>query len=83
MSDLQMWAVHIHGPDDVYAVPDRQIADAVALVLNWQWQRHPPTVAMRAEVIEWPHGYEAWRAERDLFRLEAAPFVREQGARDE
>jgi hypothetical protein len=69
-----MWAVHIVGPDDVHAAPDRQIADAFCLVLNRQFDRHKsyggdePT--LRAEVIEWPYGYEDWAADKDALRLE-------------
>lgn len=71
-SDVNMWAVHIQGPDDVYAAPDREIADAVALVLNRQFLRRPfpSEVKVQARVVRWPHGYEAWSAQKDLLQLE-------------
>jgi hypothetical protein len=74
MSDKQkMWAVQVNGPDDVHACADREVADALALVLNRQIQRHGPmpgSPAVVAEVIEWPYGYEAWKASSELLRLE-------------
>lgn len=68
-----MWAVHVIGPDDVYAVPDQEIADAAVCLLNWSFKRKGLDDLCRAEVIDWPHSYESWVAEKDLFRLEAAP----------
>jgi hypothetical protein len=76
MSDQQkIWAVQVNGPDDVHACADREVADALALVLNRQIQRHGPMPgfpAVVAEVIEWPYGYEAWKASCELLRLEVA-----------
>ena len=71
--DTKMWAVHIIGPDDVHAVPNREIADAACVALNWSFKRQKLADMCRAEVIEWTHGYETWAAEKDLFRLEAVP----------
>ena len=73
--DTKMWAVLIAGPDDLHAAPDRRTADAVALVMNHQFQRHPAYhspqgVELRAEVIEWPYNYENWCIDKDLLRLE-------------
>jgi len=71
-TDTTMWAVRIAGPDDLYAAPDRQVADALALVLNRQFARHPfpDEVRVSAEVVAWPHGYESWSAQKDLLQLE-------------
>lgn len=75
MDDNTMWAVRIVGSDDLHAAPDRAVADALCLVLNRQFERHPSlqatdAIPFRAEVVEWPHGYEAWSAEKDQLRLE-------------
>ncbi len=60
-----MWAVHVQGPDDLHACVDREVADALALVLNRQFMRHsrPDDPPMTATVIEWAYGYEAWKAD--------------------
>lgn len=61
--DFKMWAVHVLGPDDMYPCPDKEVADALALVLNRQFERHraPDDPWMLATVTVWPHGYEAWK----------------------
>ena len=66
--DRKMWAVHLQGPDDVHAAPDRAVADAVVLLLNRQYRR--AGLPMHAVVIEWPHGYETWSAGKDQLELE-------------
>ena len=68
----QMWAVHVQGPDDMHACPDREVADALALLLNRQFQRYSgDDPQMKAEVVPWPYGYEAWKAESEQLRFEA------------
>ena len=43
----ELWCVHIPGPDDIYAHPDRAAADKHAAEFNaamqGYWQRHPRT----------------------------------------
>lgn len=70
-----MWAVHVQGPDDMHACPDREVADALALVLNRQFVRHkhPDDPPMKADVVPWPYGYEEWRAAAESLRFEAQP----------
>lgn len=74
--DTKMWAIHILGPDEIYAAPSREVADAAALVLNNQIDRNPALRELHASVavIEWPWGYESWSAEKDELRFEAMPI---------
>lgn len=71
-SDTTMWAMHIAGPDDLFAAPDRAVADAACVVMNAQFKRHRQDDMMQASVVEWPHGYEAWKAGAEAFRLQTA-----------
>lgn len=68
-----MWAVHVEGPDDLYACPDRDTSEALALVLNRQFERHakPDDPPMAATVVKWPYGYETWKADSEQLRFEA------------
>jgi Lar family restriction alleviation protein len=70
---LEMWAVHVQGPDDLHACPDRKTADALALVLNQQFMRHqkPDDPIMVATVTEWPYGRESWKQAADELRFVA------------
>ena len=72
-SATTMWAVHVQGPDDMYACPGRDVADALALVLNRQFAKHtdPNYPPMKAEVVAWPYGYESWNAASEQLRFEA------------
>ena len=72
-SATTMWAVHVQGPDDMHACPDREVADALALLLNRQFAKHtdPNDPQMKAEVVAWPYGYEAWKAASEQLRFEA------------
>lgn len=81
MTETTMWAVHVQGPDDVMAAPDKEVADAVCVVLNAQFKRHakPGDPLLHAAVIEWPYGYEAWSAEKDQLRFEVAPAAQGEG----
>lgn len=67
-----MWAVHVMGPDDMYACPSEEIAHALAIVLNGQFRRHsgPDDPHMVAVVTEWPYGYEAWKLESEQLQFE-------------
>ena len=69
-----MWAVHVQGPDDLHACHDREVADAVALLLNRQFRRRvkPDDPSMTAEVVPWPYSYESWKAESEQLRFEVA-----------
>lgn len=62
---MTLWCLHIPGPDDVFAAPDRATADRWAEQHNasldrafwgWGW---PTREAMTGVVIEYP-----WSAER-------------------
>ena len=78
MEEITMPAVRVCGPDDVYAVPDLEVANAVCTVLNWQFNYHPlyfdPIgIGLKAEVIQWPYSSSAWSEEKGLFMMEAIP----------
>lgn len=79
-----MWAVHVQGPDDLHACPDRETADALALVLNGQFMRHskPGEPLMVATVTEWPYGYEAWRAASEQLQFVPVPVVARQAGQE-
>lgn len=68
-----LWAVHVQGPDDLHACPDRETADALALVLNRQFMRHtmPDDPLMVATVTEWPYSREAWQQDVDQLCFKA------------
>lgn len=67
-STPELWCVHIPGPDDIYAHPDRAAAEKHAGEFNTfmraYWQRNPQTendpteASLTAVVIPWP-----WSAE--------------------
>lgn len=60
--DARLWCVHIHGPDDVHAMPSRAAALERANELNEIFGQHPHEEGdpiMRAVVIEWPHSANA------------------------
>ena len=75
MTENQMWAVHVIGPDDLHACPDREAADALALLLNRQLARSPGAqdAGMHVNVVLWPHGYETWKAESEQLRFDVVP----------
>lgn len=55
--DTTLWALHIEGPDDFYAMPSKAAAQAHADILNRfmaQGKSH-----MKALVALWPHSAEA------------------------
>ena len=74
-SATEMFAVHVIGPDDLHACPDREVAEALALLLNRQFSRYKSAqdVGMRALVVPWPHGYETWKAESEQIQFEVVP----------
>lgn len=74
----EMWAVHVQGSDDMHACPDREVADALALLLNRQFARHT-SVFMKAQVVPWPHSKEAWERESKLLCFEARRFESQSG----
>ena len=60
--DARLWCVHIHGPDEVHAMPSRAAALERANELNEIFGQHPHEEGdpiMRAVVIEWPHSANA------------------------
>jgi hypothetical protein len=79
-NQLKMWAVHVQGPDDLHACPDRDVADALALLLNNQFQRDasPGCPLMVATVTEWPYGYEEWKLASEQLCFKASPLSGEQ-----
>lgn len=78
MSDSDLWAVHVQGPDDILAMPSRAAADAYAADVNAayeQFKNRPDAskydASWRAEVIGWD-GTPEEHAE-DLTRLATDP----------
>lgn len=66
----KLWCVNVHGPDDVYAMPNKAAALERANELNIYFAKlldesktpeHDPI--MRAVVIEWPHSAESHAAD--------------------
>lgn len=75
-TDIQMWAVNVQGPDGLFPAPDREVADAVCLILNRQYKRFlngADDVLLHAVVVEWPYGYESWSAGKDQWELQVKP----------
>lgn len=67
MNDTKLWALHILGPDDVYAAPSEEEATACAKQINDllsarvnQNTNYPPIDAL---VILWPFSAEAHAAD--------------------
>jgi hypothetical protein len=63
---VDLWCVHIIGPDDVIAYSDRAAAESSAAEINdalaVEEERHkgdPNWPACRAEALLWPYGAEA------------------------
>lgn len=85
MSDSDLWAVHVQGPDDIFAMPSRAAADAYAADVNAayeQFKARPDAskydASWHAEVIAWD-GTPAEHAE-EVTRLAADPeFARVTG----
>lgn len=68
--DTALWCVHIIGPDDVIAFPDRASAEREASILNEASRRSAKKHAddavwprWSAEVIPWPHSAESHAAD--------------------
>ncbi|MHC1549419.1 LexA family protein [Phyllobacterium sp. K27] len=61
MTDTTLWAVNIHGPDDLIAVPDYVTAIKIAMPFNYWWLKrvqadyHEYDPRMWAVPVEWPH----------------------------
>jgi hypothetical protein len=65
-----LWCVNVHGPDDVYAMPNKAAALEHANELNIYFGKltnesatHEYDPIMRAVVIEWPHSAESHAAD--------------------
>lgn len=74
-NETEMWAVHVQGPDDLHACPTKEVADAFCEMLNRQFDAQSVATGgcfpvMVANVVPWPYGYETWKAESDLFRIQ-------------
>jgi hypothetical protein len=66
----KMWGVLIRGmKNDVHACRDKEIAEAVALLLNRQAERLGMD-GYSAEVVLWPRSRSAWNDSCEAFRLE-------------
>lgn len=52
MSINELWAVHISGPDDLYAAPNKAEAERVAQEIN---ETIPPETCIEASVVVWPY----------------------------
>jgi len=78
--DIKCWAVHIEGPDDLIAAPSKTLAEFAATVTNrWLCEAAGEDFPQaRAVVVEWPHGYEAWKAGSEQFAAEWADWVKRQ-----
>lgn len=62
----KLWAVHVLGPDDILAMPDRETAETVAAQINGVAQDFAsrPSASdldphVSAEVVEWPWDFQA------------------------
>lgn len=53
-SKPELWALHIEGPDDIFAMPSKEAAEAHAVILNERLPDH-----CRAVAKPWPHSAEA------------------------
>jgi hypothetical protein len=66
---MDLWCVHIPGPDDLYAHPSRDACEAHATAFNERMRRYwadnprtendPTEAALTAVVIPWPWSAEA------------------------
>lgn len=74
-----LWCVHIIGPDDVIAYPNRAAAEREARLINDAMAKHmasraadPNWPALRAEVTAWPHSAAAHAADlaRNIQQME-------------
>ncbi len=65
MNTDKLWAVHVQGPDDVYACESKEDADATAKTLNQIINQvaSPMSPICKATVIEWPYAKEGWLKE--------------------
>jgi len=53
-----LWAIHVAGPDDIYAMPSREEASLQAKIFN----SASVTGAIVVTVVEWPYTAEAHAA---------------------
>jgi len=65
MNTDKLWAVHVQGPDDVYACESKEQADATAKTFNQIINQVPSPMwtICKATVIEWPYAKEEWLKE--------------------
>lgn len=84
----ELWAVHVHGSDELLAMPDRTEADAAAREINNFQARydaaHPDPHGLRpvvqAFVEPWPHSVEGHAEE---LARQAAAVAEEDTVRDD
>lgn len=77
----KLWCIHVPGPDDILAMPSKEVADNFAARHNaamdeywaalerskteFQLQFYPPLESIKALVIEWPYDAESHARELD------------------
>jgi hypothetical protein len=64
MTDTQLWALLIEGPDDLYAMPSLDHAQEHVIVLRSYCNRISAEtgVTLRPKVIPWPHSSQSHAA---------------------
>lgn len=77
---IKCWALHIEGPDDILAAPNKQVAEFAAEVTN-RWLREAAgdeQPAARAIVVEWAYSHESWRDGCEQFAADWADWAKRQ-----
>lgn len=74
--NAKCWAIHITGPDDLLPVPSKNIGQICADVLN-KSLTDTRYLGMNADVVEWVHGYEEWKAGSEQFAREYADWIKQ------
>jgi len=76
MNTDKLWAVHVQGPDDVYACESKEEADETAKILNLIINQVPSPMwtICKATVIEWPYAKEEWLKELRKIQFVEPPF---------
>lgn len=75
---VELWAVHVEGPDDVLPARDREAAERLAAEINAGWAAYRevrpavPGVSpeLRAFVVRWPFPRDEHAARVELYERE-------------
>lgn len=62
MNKTTLWAVHIEGPDDIFAMPSESAAQEHCDILNRHWEKRNQNAIgpfLTAKVVPWPYTAEA------------------------